>query len=181
MSRKTNDSNKKQKKVQSEKVVDESIFKEVTINLKKMENDNKKKKSKKNKKKKNKFLKFILVALVITIITFVGLFIKRMNENGWTIGGFVATILGHDANTLANLSRINILVIGQSQNLTDTILVCSYDPKTQGAPSPFSGTPDTPHRFALLLPESLYASSTRSNIPFLYFSIKYCVEIFVLW
>ncbi|MBE5805700.1 MAG: LytR family transcriptional regulator [Clostridiales bacterium] len=131
MSRKTNDSNKKQKKVQSEKVVDESIFKEVTINLKKMENDNKKKKSKKNKKKKNKFLKFILVALVITIITFVGLFIKRMNENGWTIGGFVATILGHDANTLANLSRINILVVGQSQNLTDTMLVCSYDPKTQ--------------------------------------------------
>jgi len=131
LSRKTNDSNKKQKKVQSEKVVDESIFKEVTINLKKMENDNKKKKSKKNKKKKNKFLKFILVALVITIITFVGLFIKRMNENGWTIGGFVATILGHDANTLANLSRINILVVGQSQNLTDTMLVCSYDPKTQ--------------------------------------------------
>lgn len=131
MSRKTNDSNKKQKKAQSEKVVDESIFKEVTINLKKMENDNKKKKSKKNKKKKNKFLKFILVALVITIITFVGLFIKRMNENGWTIGGFVATILGHDANTLANLSRINILVVGQSQNLTDTMLVCSYDPKTQ--------------------------------------------------
>jgi len=131
LSRKTNDSNKKQKKVQSEKVVDESIFKEVTINLKKMENDNKKKKSKKNKKKKNKFLKFILVALVITIITFVGLFIKRMNENGWTIGGFVATILGHDANTLANFSRINILVVGQSQNLTDTMLVCSYDPKTQ--------------------------------------------------
>ena len=43
------------------------------------------------------------------------------------------SILGHDANTLANLPRVNILVIGQSQNLTDTLMVCSYDPKTQEA------------------------------------------------
>ena len=49
------------------------------------------------------------------------------------MGGFVATMLGHDSNTLARLSRVNILLIGQSQNLTDTLLVCSYDPKTQDA------------------------------------------------
>ena len=61
------------------------------------------------------------------------MFIKRWSENGWTLSGFVATILGHDANTLANLPRVNILVIGQSQNLTDTLMVCSYDPKTQEA------------------------------------------------
>ena len=59
--------------------------------------------------------------------------LKGMNKNGWTMGGFVATMLGHDSNTLARLSRINILLIGQSQNLTDTLLVCSYDPKTQDA------------------------------------------------
>ena len=88
-------------------------------------------KKKKKKKKKNKILKVILIIILVILLSFAGLFVKRMNENGWTLGGFVATILGHDANTLANLSRINILVIGQSQNLTDTLLVCSYDPKIQ--------------------------------------------------
>ena len=88
-------------------------------------------KGKKKKKKKHTFLKTILVLILLTIVAFTGLFIYRMNKNGWTFGGLVATILGHDENTLANLSRINILVVGQSQNLTDTILVCSYDPKIQ--------------------------------------------------
>lgn len=104
------------------------IFREVTINLSNTDyNVNQKKK----KKKKNKILKVILIIILVILLSFAGLFVKRMNENGWTLGGFVATILGHDANTLANLSRINILVIGQSQNLTDTLLVCSYDPKIQ--------------------------------------------------
>lgn len=106
------------------------IFREVTINLSNTDyNVNQKKKKK--KKKKNKILKVILIIILVILLSFAGLFVKRMNENGWTLGGFVATILGHDANTLANLSRINILVIGQSQNLTDTLLVCSYDPKIQ--------------------------------------------------
>ena len=106
----------------------EEIFREVTINLSNTDyNVNQKKK----KKKKNKILKVILIIILVILLSFAGLFVKRMNENGWTLGGFVATILGHDANTLANLSRINILVIGQSQNLTDTLLVCSYDPKIQ--------------------------------------------------
>lgn len=108
----------------------EEIFREVTINLSNTDyNVNQKKKKK--KKKKNKILKVILIIILVILLSFAGLFVKRMNENGWTLGGFVATILGHDANTLANLSRINILVIGQSQNLTDTLLVCSYDPKIQ--------------------------------------------------
>lgn len=106
------------------------IFREVTINLSNTDY-NRNQKKKKKKKKKSRIAKFILIMLLIIFISFIGLFIKRMNENGWTLGGFVATILGHDANTLSNLSRINILVIGQSQNLTDTLLVCSYDPKIQ--------------------------------------------------
>ena len=96
-----------------------------------------KKNSTKKKKHRNKkiaiVLKVILVILLVIIIRVAYKFFKGMNQNGWTIGGFVATMLGHDANTLANLSRINILLIGQSQNLTDTLLVCSYDPKTQDA------------------------------------------------
>lgn len=92
-----------------------------------------KRKKKKNKKRKNTILLIILIILLVLIIRIAYKFIKGMNHNGWTIGGLVATMLGHDENTLANLSRINILLIGQSQNLTDTLLVCSYDPKTQDA------------------------------------------------
>ena len=118
--------NNKQKK-KNEK---EEIFREVTINMNNTEY-NKKQNMKKKKKKKHKVLKVILSIFLIAFLAFAALFIKRWSENGWTFGGFVATILGHDANTLANLSRMNVLVVGQSQNLTDTLLVCSYDPKTQ--------------------------------------------------
>ena len=86
-----------------------------------------------HKKKKHTALKVILLIVLAVFIVFAGIFIKRMNQNGWTLGGFVATMLGHDSSTLANLSRVNVLLIGQSQNLTDTLLVCSYDPKTQDA------------------------------------------------
>ena len=121
--------NNQQKKNAKDKEREE-IFREVTINLSNTDYTVNQKK-KKRKKKKNKILKVILIIILVILLSFAGLFVKRMNENGWTLGGFVATILGHDANTLANLSRINILVIGQSQNLTDTLLVCSYDPKIQ--------------------------------------------------
>ena len=108
----------------------EEIFREVTISMNNTEY-NQKQNIKKKKKKKHKVLKVILSIFLIAFLAFAALFVKRWSENGWTLGGFVATILGHDASTLANLSRMNILVVGQSQNLTDTLLVCSYDPKTQ--------------------------------------------------
>lgn len=88
---------------------------------------------KKRSKKKHNVLKVILVIILAIMIYFGYKLIKGMNQNGWTLGGFVATMLGHDANTLANLSRVNVLLVGQSQTLTDTLLVCSYDPKTQEA------------------------------------------------
>lgn len=113
-------------------------YDEITVNVRtsKTNNSNDKKNNKKSNKKKNKnyiVLKVILLCVFLLVVLFLGLFIKRMNENGWTLGGFVATILGHDSTTLANLSRIDILLIGQSQNLTDTLLICSYNPKTQSA------------------------------------------------
>lgn len=110
----------------------EAIFQEVTINLNNTEY-NQKQKKKKKKKKEHKVLKIVLTVFLIAFLIFAGWFFKRWKDNGLTFGGFVATILGHDANTLANMPRLNILVVGQSQNLTDTILVCSYDPKTQEA------------------------------------------------
>lgn len=110
----------------------EAIFQEVTLNLNNTEY-NQKQKNKKKKKKEHKVLKVVLSLFLIAFLIFAGIFLKRWHDNGWTLGGLVATILGHDANTLANLPRVNILVVGQSQNLTDTLMVCSYDPKTQDA------------------------------------------------
>ena len=122
--------NNKQKKSIDEYNEKEEIFREVTINLGNTEY-NQKQTKKKKKKKKHKVLKVILSMFLIVFLIFAGLFLKRWHDNGWTFGGLVATILGHDANTLANLPKMNILVVGQSQSLTDTILVCSYDPKVQ--------------------------------------------------
>ena len=56
---------------------------------------------------------------------------------GGGLQGVVATILGQDADVLKDLSTINILVLGKSEDieaeLTDTIMICSYNPKNQRA------------------------------------------------
>lgn len=84
-------------------------------------------KSRKTKRKGGRgVLKFILIIIVI-LLTF---FIIRMNENGWTYGGFLATIMGHNSKTVDKLDTIYIVVTGESQNLTDTIMVCAYNPKS---------------------------------------------------
>lgn len=43
----------------------------------------------------------------------------------------LATTLGHDENTLKKLPKMYCLLVGKSENLTDTIMLASYDPKTQ--------------------------------------------------
>ena len=57
----------------------------------------------------------------------------KMKQNGGGVQGLLATILGQDANTLAELQEIRTLVVGTSENMTDTIMIASYDPKTQKA------------------------------------------------
>ena len=106
------------------------ITKEKYNSNSKYENNNKTKYKKKRKNKKIK--KFLLVIAFIFIILFT-FFIIRMNENGWTYGGLVATILGHNSKTAEKLGTVYILVTGESQNLTDSIMLCAYNPKTQQA------------------------------------------------
>ena len=120
----------KGQKTNIKKVQQEAIFKEVEVNLSNTDY-NKNKKERKKKKKKHKLLKKVLCLVLIAFLVFAGLFVNNWRKNGFTLGGLVATILGHNPDTLANLPRINILLIGQSQNLTDTILVAGYNPKTQ--------------------------------------------------
>ena len=103
-----------------------------------MKNKNKTKEKKikndiKPKGKKKKIIITILIIILILLILAGSLFGYRVYKNGGGLQGVLATIVGHDENTLKNLPKVYCLVTGQSQNLTDTIMLCSYDPKTQEA------------------------------------------------
>lgn len=100
-----------------------------------------KKQEKKERRKKSKawkIFKLIMILLVIAILVFAGLFTYRVAKNGWGLQGFVAAAMGHDENTLKDLEPINFLLVGisgceEDYKLADTIMVCSYNPKTQKA------------------------------------------------
>ena len=47
--------------------------------------------------------------------------------------GFLAATMGHTEETKKNLDTLTFLALGKSQNLTDTIIVCQYNPKDQVA------------------------------------------------
>jgi LCP family protein required for cell wall assembly len=89
-----------------------------------------KEKSKKGKKqKKHLGLKiFILILILIGICG--GFFAKRVYDLD---GNWLAAIMGHNKKTLEKLDKLYILVMGESNGMSDTIIVCSYDPKTQEA------------------------------------------------
>ena len=87
----------------------------------------------KNKKKKRKIkIKksriFILILILLAIAG--GLFAKRVHDLN---GNWIAALFGHNKKTLENLDRLYVLAMGESQGMSDTIIVCSYDPKTQEA------------------------------------------------
>lgn len=86
-----------------------------------------------NKRKNKKIRKKILTIFLFVIVILATLFIIRMNENGWSYGGFLATILGHNSKTAEKLGTVYIVVTGESQNLTDSIMVCAYNPKSNKA------------------------------------------------
>ena len=82
-----------------------------------------------DKKKKRIGLKiFIFILIVLAILG--GLFAKRVHDLD---GNWIAALLGHNKNTLENLDKLHVLAIGKSQGMTDTMIICSYDPKTQEA------------------------------------------------
>ena len=99
-----------------------------------MEKQSKEKKLKENKKGKNKkkhiFLRIVLILLFIILIL-AGIFIYKWQKNGGGVEGVIKTTLGYDENK--QLDKIYCLLLGQSQNLTDTIMIASYDQKSQEA------------------------------------------------
>lgn len=98
-----------------------------------MEEDNNRKFTKKKKNKKRKILLKIFLVLLIILLIITAYITYKTYKNGWGLKGFVSTLVGHDANTLQDLDEISFLLMGTNQNLTDTIMVCTYDPKTQEA------------------------------------------------
>ncbi len=104
---------------------------------KKRENKSKNIKNKKPKKK-NKKLRIILLVILLVLILAGGVFAYKTYKNGGGLGGMLATVAGHDENTKKNLGAFQVLLMGVSTdqagvNLTDTIMVASYDPNKQEA------------------------------------------------
>lgn len=91
---------------------------------------------KKNKRKKRRGRKVLLVIVFILLIA-IGWFVYKTQKNGGGLSGMLATMVGHDENTKKNLKEIKVLVLGVSTDLdselTDTIMVASYNPNTQKA------------------------------------------------
>ena len=95
-----------------------------------VKNNKKRKNNNKKGKKRLNFKKILLFILLIILI--IGIyFIYGTIKNGGGTSGFIATAMGQSKEDIENLEPISALVMGSSQNLTDTIMVFKYVPQTQ--------------------------------------------------
>ncbi len=90
-------------------------------------------KNKKTNKRKGGIFKKILLILLLLILVGGAIFAYKVHQNGGGLGGFLATAVGHDQNTVKSLDKIYCLLLGKSQGLTDTIMIAEYDPQAQQA------------------------------------------------
>lgn len=97
-----------------------------------MSNKKDQKKTKKRKKSRHIVLKIFLVLLLI-ILAGIGYLAYKTHKNGGGLSGLLTTVLGQENIPIEEVDPINILVLGTSQDMSDTIMVCSYNPKTQEA------------------------------------------------
>ena len=105
-----------------------------------MNNKRQEKRDNRNRRKtkaKKSTGKKILIGILIVLLLGVAWFTYRTYKNGWGLSGMLATVVGHDENTKKNLPEIKVLILGVSTDLdsqlTDTIMVASYNPNTQKA------------------------------------------------
>ena len=95
----------------------------------------------KKARKKHRILRFILkfiLTIIIAIILFVGGFLGySVYKNGWGLKGIIKTAVGTSGKTAEELGEFQILILGVSEDisaeLTDTIMVASYNPVSQKA------------------------------------------------
>lgn len=105
--------------------------------------ENKKSKSVNKKSKTRRINNFgiFVLAIILCAAIVAGYFAPQIsntiNKLGGGKQGILAMMLGHTEETLKNLDKVNIVLIGESGvdewKLADTIMICSYDPKTQKA------------------------------------------------
>lgn len=114
-------------------------------------------KGKTNSRKKNikkKFLKRIFIIILIICIIIASFIAYSTYKNGFGLSGMLATAVGHNSETRENLEEFRVLLLGVSTNisskLTDTIIVASYNPKTQEAT-------------LLSIPRDTYIGKSKSN------------------
>lgn len=93
---------------------------------------------KNNKRKKMKTWKKVLLIIFAILLILLGVFAYKVHINGGGMQGMLATMVGHDENTKKNLGEFRALILGISTDevgseLTDTIMVASYNPNTQKA------------------------------------------------
>ena len=93
----------------------------------------KKNKKKNRKKNKHSFLKKFLIFLLLIIIIIAGYITFRSIKNGGGLSGFLSAIVGQSSEDIQNLEPVSALILGSSQNMTDTIIIAKYNPKTQSA------------------------------------------------
>lgn len=93
--------------------------------------------SKKRNKKKTSVIPKILSVIFIALLISGCVFAYRAYKNGGGLSGILATFLGHNEETRKNLPELKVLLMGVSTDidaeLTDTIMVASYNPNTQKA------------------------------------------------
>ena len=113
---------------------------DIEKNNKNIKNKNNKNNKNNKKRKKMKTWKKVLLVLFIIILLIVAYFIyNSIRIRGEvSLSGMLATAVGHDENTRKNLGEFQVLIMGVSTDqvgvdLSDTIMVASYNPNTQRA------------------------------------------------
>ena len=101
---------------------------------------NNKKNNRNRKNKKMKTWKKVLLVIFLIIVAIVAYFIYNSIriKGEISLSGMMATAAGHDENTRKNLGELQVLIMGVSTDqagvdLTDTIMVASYNPNSQRA------------------------------------------------
>lgn len=124
---------KESSKKGNDELREENIHKDDKVN----DDNNRCKNKRKKRKKKSKVGSIILKVLLILIILIVSFIVYSTVKNGWGLQGLLQTAMGQDRKTLENLEPLTVLIMGVSQDieaeLTDTLMVASYNPKEQKA------------------------------------------------
>ena len=83
-------------------------------------------KKEKKLKKKRPILRIILLMIILTIIILSSILGYRTIKNGGGLQGFLSALVGQNEDTLKNLPKLQVLVLGESQNSTPPIASTNF-------------------------------------------------------